>query len=60
MNVKILDEKSDPDTSRRSAAHVTTLDTSVLFGGAREVILLHKGECYRLRVTQSGKLILTK
>ena len=28
--------------------------------GAREVILLHEGEEYRLRITKAGKLILTK
>lgn len=28
--------------------------------GAREVILEHRGEQYRLRVTSNGKLILTK
>ena len=28
--------------------------------GAREVILVHEGEDYLLRITKSGKLILTK
>jgi hemin uptake protein HemP len=31
-----------------------------LMQGAREVILLHEGEEYRLRITNTGKLILTK
>jgi hemin uptake protein HemP len=31
-----------------------------LMQGAREVILLHEGEEYRLRITKAGKLILTK
>lgn len=31
-----------------------------LLAGAREVVILHRGERYRLRVTQSNKLILTK
>ena len=34
--------------------------TDALLAGAREVILEHRGEHYRLRVTASGKLILTK
>lgn len=34
--------------------------TSALFGDRREVILIHNGEHYRLRMTQNGKLILTK
>ena len=31
-----------------------------LMQGAREVILLHEGEEYILRITRAGKLILTK
>ena len=37
-----------------------SVDTSTLLGGRQEVILMHKGVSYRLRQTQSGKLILTK
>ncbi|HWE22213.1 MAG TPA: hemin uptake protein HemP [Hyphomicrobiaceae bacterium] len=33
---------------------------SDLLGGERELILEHGGQDYRLRVTASGKLILTK
>ena len=36
---------------------VTTAD---LFGGADEIVLLHKGSPYRLRITRQDKLILTK
>jgi hemin uptake protein HemP len=31
-----------------------------LFGGDREVWIDHRGELYRLRITGSGKLYLTK
>ena len=31
-----------------------------LMQGAREVIIVHEGEEYVLRITKSGKLILTK
>lgn len=31
-----------------------------LMGGARELIIRHAGEEYRLRITGKGKLILTK
>lgn len=31
-----------------------------LLRGSREVVILHGDEEYRLRVTKSGKLILTK
>lgn len=36
------------------------LTTEALLAGAREVILEHRGEQYRLRVTSNGKLLLTK
>ncbi|HEX5958349.1 MAG TPA: hemin uptake protein HemP [Hyphomicrobiaceae bacterium] len=36
------------------------LKVSELMGGEREVILEHRDQDYRLRVTASGKLILTK
>ncbi|HEX7125822.1 MAG TPA: hemin uptake protein HemP [Thermodesulfobacteriota bacterium] len=32
----------------------------LLFEGSREVLILHGGEEYRLRITRAGKLILTK
>ena len=31
-----------------------------LFQGSQEILISHKGEHYRLRITQTGKLILTK
>lgn len=31
-----------------------------LFQGSQEILISHKGEHYRLRITKSGKLILTK
>lgn len=36
------------------------VDLDALLAGAREIVIVHKGERYRLRVTQNGKLILTK
>ena len=60
MNEKTSTDKLDVDTFRRHSAQVAKIEASALFGGAREVVLLHNGEIYRLRVTQNGKLILTK
>ena len=36
------------------------LKVSELLAGGREAILEHSGQDYRLRITASGKLILTK
>ncbi len=40
-----------------SVAHLSTKN---LFRGRREIIIEHRGENYRLRITSKGKLILTK
>lgn len=54
---------STPNTPR-SPAPPSTLPTSIpsqqLLQGAREIVILHAGQPYRLRVTAQGKLILTK
>ena len=34
--------------------------STVLMNGRREVVILHAGERYRLRITANDKLILTK
>lgn len=45
---------SEPGNSLRR------LKVSDLLAGEREAILEHSGQDYRLRITASGKLILTK
>lgn len=34
--------------------------SAVIFQGRREVIIVHQGQEYRLRITRADKLILTK
>ncbi|MDP1645842.1 MAG: hemin uptake protein HemP [Thiobacillus sp.] len=36
------------------------LDSRELFRSGNEVVIVHKGEEYRLRITRNEKLILTK
>lgn len=36
------------------------IESADLFGGRNELIIEHNGDCYRLRITSNGKLILTK
>jgi len=43
-----------------STGGVVRIFSRVLFSGAREVEIEHKGAVYRLRQTSLGKLILTK
>ena len=50
-----------PQPGRTGAeAQVRRVEVGALFGDAREVIILHRGEDYRLRITSNDKLILTK
>lgn len=37
-----------------------TYQSPALFRGEREVVIVHRGQEYRLRITRADKLILTK
>jgi hemin uptake protein HemP len=50
-------EESVPQILQTVRKRISTTD---LMQGAREIIVLHKGEEYLLRITKAGKLILTK
>lgn len=39
---------------------VKRITTTELMGGEIEIIIVHAGEQYRLRITANNKLILTK
>ena len=43
----------------RAAEPPPRLYSTALFGTHREVVIVHNGREYRLRLTQNGKLILT-
>ncbi|APF39551.1 Hemin uptake protein HemP [Chelatococcus sambhunathii] len=51
---------SAPSPAPLKAAEPPAIDVRSLFAGGREVVLLHKGERYHLRITANDKLILTK
>ena len=42
------------------AAERKVLRSEELFGAAREIMIRHNGQEYRLQVTKNGKLILIK
>lgn len=56
------DELSDPTRagSKDEEREIPRVLVQTLLRGRREIILEHNGQDYRLRVTASGKLILTK
>lgn len=55
------DGERDPvRTGERSPAKPRRVRVEDLLGGSRELIIEHRNEEYRLRMTSNSKLILTK
>lgn len=54
------DTRSAPADTRPAPADTRTVTSAELFADAREVVIDHLGQIYRLRHTSNGKLILTK
>lgn len=46
--------------THQNVANHRMVTSEMLFSGARELVIRHAGEDYRLRLTNQGKLILTK
>jgi hemin uptake protein HemP len=46
-------------TPPKPAEAARKVESGALLGARRELIIVHNGREYRLRVTQNGKLILT-
>ena len=47
-------------TTPESVPTKAGIPTQQLFQGHQEIVIDHKGESYRLRITKNDKLILTK
>ncbi len=64
--IEMADDETDTRRNLRQSMpdvekpEVPILDVRDLLAGAREAVLLHGSERYRLRITAKDKLILTK
>ncbi len=56
---QIVGQEGAPSKLNR-AVDLKRLCSTELFSGARELVIEHAGDEYRLRQTNQGKLILTK
>lgn len=58
----MVETPEDPKTTenKEESPEEKEWPSSDLFAGAKEVIIIHEGERYRLRITRRGKLILHK
>lgn len=48
------------ETNNPQGAPFKSISSDILFSGARELMIQHADDTYRLRITNQGKLILTK
>ncbi|HAK63496.1 MAG TPA: hemin uptake protein HemP [Alphaproteobacteria bacterium] len=55
-----VSEHVSSSSSYQVAVKDRQVESMVLLGGHKELIILHQDENYRLRITAKGKLILTK
>lgn len=57
----MIDDAGEPVRARdTTAAPTVRIVSSELFRGRREIVIVHRGQEYRLHITKADKLILTK
>jgi hemin uptake protein HemP len=57
----VIDEAGEAAPVREApAASAVRIVSSDLFRGRREIVIVHRGQEYRLHITKADKLILTK
>jgi hemin uptake protein HemP len=57
-----VDSKTNPATlkiSPKATGDIQRISSEALLGPRHELLIVHNGREYRLRLTQNGKLILT-
>jgi hemin uptake protein HemP len=52
-------EGTDLTAIKSASPQPRKISSASLLGPSREVVIVHNGREYRLRITQNGKLILT-
>jgi hemin uptake protein HemP len=53
------DMVSKPQPAAATAPELKRITSEMLLGARKEVVIVHNGRDYKLRLTQNGKLILT-
>ena len=52
--------QSTEERARHTPGSVRRIDSDLLLQREREIVIVHRGQEYHLRLTKSDKLILTK
>ncbi|HEY7037332.1 MAG TPA: hemin uptake protein HemP [Methylomirabilota bacterium] len=56
-----MDDPGEASLAREAAAReAVRIASTELFRGRREIVIVHRGQEYRLHITKADKLILTK
>lgn len=53
-------QTSNNNTHSATSGLRNSINSDVLFTGSNEIVIQHREQQYRLRLTRTGKLILTK
>ena len=60
MLVNFTAKRSVPSSVAAPVGKKPRIESTELFDGKSEVVIVHQNEEYNLRITRNGKLILTK
>ncbi len=60
MDKSLMEDSKVLSSRAVDSSNPYVITSEVLFNGARELLIKHANESYRLRITNQGKLILTK
>jgi len=52
--------RDEAELPRNDTPPLRTVTSEELFRGAQEIVIVHSGSFYRLKITRQGKLILNK
>jgi hemin uptake protein HemP len=58
----VIDDPGEAPITREAASReaAVRIASAELFRGRREIVIVHRGQEYRLHITKADKLILTK
>ncbi len=60
MELPAEDSGNDAESEYPCSVPLPVINSDYLFRGRNEVMIQHRGDIYRLRITRNGKLILNK
>jgi hemin uptake protein HemP len=57
----VIDDSGEPAAAREATSRpAVRIVSTELFRGRRQIVIVHRGQEYRLHITKADKLILTK